>query len=549
MLIRLRTFFNSLLGHFTVAAVLSFALLVLGVFYDENRTLKTAVLENVKASVSQSSQLLNMTVSTYLSKQNLDMVKIFFTEMLDEHAENGLTYVVIGDSEGRILLSTLETMKTLPSPLEGKEIDFAAVRRGEIHIRNPLLLPGRTEGFLQYGLSTKSLIDATVKEQRNALLRSAMIMLMTFAVTFLLGLRISRRLKEMTRASQAIVAGEYGQSIVVKGKDELATLAGHFNLMTHEVSKKISEITELNQQLEQRVAKRTAELALANQMQEKHLQHLKDTQDQLINSEKLAALGSLVAGVAHELNTPIGNALTIATTMSDNVTEARQQFEQGALKKNVLDRHFKMLAEADTLLVTNIQRAIELINSFKTIAVDQTSELRRCFDLKTLMTELELTLNLQLRKRPYSLQTDISAGIVMDSFPGPLTQIILNLFNNAILHGFEGRDAGHLRLWAELDDAAHHVHIHFSDDGCGIPKENLQKIFDPFFTTKLGHGGSGLGLNICYNLVQGVLGGSMDVSSEVGKGTEFELVLPLLAPYRGKDEDKIDEVPSPLENR
>jgi|GEM_PF-1937195 len=533
MRVKALSFLNSLLGYFTVTAVLSFSLLILAVLYDGSRTLETAVIQNVKANVTQTSKLLNMTVSTYLGQGDLKTVSIFFTEMLDEQVDNGVTYVVIGGNDKRILLSTFTSPREIPVPDTLDQLETSALKRTEIHIRNPLLLPGREEGYLQYGLSTRSLVDAVVKEQRNSLVRSCTVLLVVFAIMFFLGMRISRRLKEITLASQAIVSGDYLHSIQVSGSDELAILSQHFNIMASEINRKISEITELNQQLEDRVARRTSELAHAYKLQEEHLQHLQDTKDQLVYSEKLAGLGSLVAGVAHELNTPLGNALTITTTLSDKIKEAHQAYENGRLKRTDLDRLFSTISEADVLLVNNISRAAELISSFKTIAVDQTSEMRRSFNLRKILLELELTLRLQLKQKKISLEIDVEPDINMDSFPGPLTQIIVNLFNNALIHAFDGREQGLIRLVASTDnDSDGKLIISFQDNGCGISKENILKIFDPFFTTKLGQGGSGLGLHISYNIVHGVLGGSISVQSVIGKGTEFLIKLPLIAPSR-----------------
>ncbi len=183
------------------------------------------------------------------------------------------------------------------------------------------------------------------------------------------------------------------------------------------------------------------------------------------------------------------------------------------------------------MLTTNILRASELIVSFKTIAVDQTSELRRKFNLKKLISELEPTLRLQLKKRKLDLRVEIADDVVMDSFPGPLTQVIFNLFNNSLLHAFEDMDEGKIDIRASLHGLTQdHALICFSDNGAGIPEQNLARVFDPFFTTKFGQGGSGLGLHICHNLVEAVLGGSLKVFSEKGHGTQFEILIPLYAP-------------------
>ncbi|MFZ6726760.1 sensor histidine kinase [Undibacterium sp. MH2W] len=542
MIIWLGRFVHSLIGYFAVTAALSFSLLIAGVFYDGNRTLKTAVVENVKSSINQTSQILNMTVSTYVAKNDLKTVNIFFSEMLDEHAENGLIYVALGDSTGKVLINTLKTNSVLPPPTSQAVFENAALKDGVVHIRNPLLLAHREIGFLQYGFSTRSLVNATSKEQQRSLLRTATIMLATLMATLFLGWRISFRLKEMARASRAIVSGRYDQKIDISGRDELAGLANDFNQMAFEIDKKIKEITVLNQTLEQRVAQRTAELEMSNHLLSDNLQYLKNTQAQLVNSEKLASLGSLVAGVAHELNTPIGNALTVATSLIDKVNHTHEEYLAGNLKKSLLERHFNMLNEASYLLTTNIVRASELIVSFKTIAVDQTSELRRKFNLKKLIAESEPTLRLQLKKRQLVLQTDIEDDIAMDSFPGALSQVIFNLFNNALLHAFENDEQGRIQIWASTQGAADgHVLIRFSDNGIGIPETHLNKVFDPFFTTKFGQGGSGLGLHICHNLVEAVLGGTVRVSSERGVGTQFEILIPLCAPDNLRKSDPLSK--------
>ncbi|WP_221439518.1 two-component regulator propeller domain-containing protein [Roseateles oligotrophus] len=252
-------------------------------------------------------------------------------------------------------------------------------------------------------------------------------------------------------------------------------------------------------------------------------------QTRLVEQEKMAALGSLVAGVAHELNTPIGNSLLMASTLRDNSKRFLATVREGALRRSELERYCQGTEEASSLLVRSLGSAASLISSFKHLAVDQTSDQRRQFDLRGLCEELALTLGNRLRKDGHELQLDVPAELRMDSFPGALGQVLTNLILNAIVHGFEGRRQGQLQLRAQRLPGDW-VRLELHDNGRGIHAESLGHVFEPFFTTKLGQGGSGLGLHISYNIVNAVLGGSITVRSEPGEGTSFEIRIPLTAP-------------------
>ncbi len=256
--------------------------------------------------------------------------------------------------------------------------------------------------------------------------------------------------------------------------------------------------------------------------------HLQQAQDELLRSEKLAALGSLVAGIAHELNTPIGNSLMVASTLGDHTKSIREGMSVG-LRRADFEHYLADMDEAGEQLVHNLRRASELINSFKQVAVDQTSSQRREFGLAEVISEILLTLRPVTKKTPYVIDVDVPENVQMDSYPGPLGQVISNLVQNAILHGFDGGPKGKVLIQAhKLDD--HQVELKVSDDGKGIPAAHMRRIFDPFFTTKLGQGGSGLGLNVVHTVVTGVLGGHISIESELGRGTLVTVVFPMVAP-------------------
>lgn len=307
--------------------------------------------------------------------------------------------------------------------------------------------------------------------------------------------------------------------------------AQHYLILTlvdvSELRETQAELQKLNQQLEERVARRTQALREKNEELSQTVETLHLTRDQLVQAEKLSSLGSVVAAVAHELNTPVGNALTVATTQQAQLAGLQHEVEHG-LTRSGLQGYLDQGRAAAALLVRNLERAAELVASFKEVAVDRTSSQRRSFDLATVVNEVVMTLLPGLKRQRYQIETDIAPGLVCNSYPGPLGQIVTNLVNNAVVHGFAGRECGCIVLRAQALDQAF-LRLTVSDDGCGIALEHQARIFDPFFTTRLGEGGSGLGLSIVYNLVTGLLGGRITVESRPGEGTQFAIDIPYSA--------------------
>jgi PAS domain S-box-containing protein len=276
------------------------------------------------------------------------------------------------------------------------------------------------------------------------------------------------------------------------------------------------ELAQHREHLEELVAARSAELTMA--------------QDELARRDKLAALGTLVAGIAHELNTPIGNGLTTATTMADHVCELEQGMATG-LRRSTLETYIRETKEASNMLARNLQRAADLVYSFKQIAVQQSSSERSLFSVTRLLTELLPPLRAAVHTRPLKVHLDCQPDAWMDSYPGSLTQVIFSLFENCLQHAFEPEARGNITLRFSRD--GDHATLSITDDGKGITSEDLPRIFDPFFTTCLG-AGSGLGLHVAHNIVTGILGGRVDVSSKSGQGTTFTLHLPSTAPALNK---------------
>lgn len=289
----------------------------------------------------------------------------------------------------------------------------------------------------------------------------------------------------------------------------------------------VKDLGAVNENLELLVAERVE--ALSNTIET--LQH---TQHDLVEAEKLASLGALVAGVSHELNTPIGNALVAASALQDQMKEMEAHIAEGQLRKSTLTEFMRDGASTAGLVFKSCERASTLVRSFKQVAVDQTSEQRRPFNLRALVNDVVTMLRPTFRNEAWQIALDVPDDIECDSYPGPIGQVLTNLLQNAAVHAFQGRDHGRVRISASHVNGM--VEMCFDDNGCGMPADILMHIFDPFFTTRLGKGGSGLGLSVSRNIAIGVLGGSLTATSTPEIGTCFVLTFPAKAPQSSSDE-------------
>lgn len=285
-----------------------------------------------------------------------------------------------------------------------------------------------------------------------------------------------------------------------------------------------NQIRELNETLEQRVADRSAELGAA-------LQTLHQSQEALAQSAAKATLSTLVASVSHELNTPLGNSLMTASTCAELTRRFGAQVESGQLKRSELGAYLQEMMVGSDLMERNLHRAVELVKNFKQVASDQASERRRSFEVAAVVKEVLDTLSPSLKRHSHQVLADVPTGIWLDSYPGAMGQVLINLINNAYLHAFDGRENGKVQIEVRERDAD--VHIRIADDGAGMSAELLSQLFQPFFSTKIGRGGTGLGMTIVENLVKKTLGGSLSVESVVGVGSTFHIQVPQKAPAEG----------------
>ena len=533
------TLLYSLRFRVLVFSLAMLAILGGSILYNGYRVIHHALLDSVNASIKQTSQILNLAVSPYAFNNELKQLDVYLSELLlteETLGKRSLLYVAIAKEDGFPLLVVGIPANQTILPAPDLETDYAvALERGFLNIRQPILLTGNTVGFLQYGLSFERMQQANREslQQGAILVGVSLFVCATFILFF--GIPFARRIGMLIHVCEAMSEGNYQHSAAEQGRDEISQLAHYFNIMAaaicqriHALEKSRTQIAQLNQGLEQRVNERTQELAKVNQTLEQTIDHLKQTQDSLIISEKLASLGALVAGIAHELNTPIGNTLMVASTLQDKTYLFTQEIETG-IKRSSLNNFLDEVLESSPLLVRNLTRAADLITSFKHVAVDQSSSQRRIFNLHDIIQEVSDMLRHTFSKTPFLLAIDVPKDIVLDSYPGPLGQVLTNLINNALIHAFVDRQQGIMRIVARRD-IPDWIVIEFSDDGVGISAENLKHIFDPFFTTRLGQGGSGLGLNLVHNIVEGLLGGQLQVRSTLGISTCFTFKIPCIAP-------------------
>ncbi len=286
-------------------------------------------------------------------------------------------------------------------------------------------------------------------------------------------------------------------------------------------------MVRLSDRLQEQLATLNQELDRRRTEAEDALERLRETQETLIQSEKLASLGALVAGVAHEINTPVGIALSCASHLVDATAGLERDLAGGNLGRSAFSRYLETARETSHLVQANCERAAALIRSFKQVAVDRTSAERRVVGLAAYLDEVLNSLGHRVRQAGHQVLVDIPPGLEVDSYPGVLSQVLTNLVMNSLAHAFEPGQAGTLRLSArrEGDD----VVMLYADDGRGIPEENRGRIFDPFFTTGRGEGGTGLGLHIVYNLITGTLGGSIHLD-EAEAGVRFRIRFPAVLP-------------------
>lgn len=368
--------------------------------------------------------------------------------------------------------------------------------------------------------------------------------------------RVNRHLRTMAGYTRQLDVSRLGVPLALDrvrasaNPDEIEQVADAINRMRERLlsdidarSRAEAEVQRHRDHLEELVSERTAELERQTQqleLQSSQLRQARDhaelaltrlqtAQQQLVESEKMASLGQLVAGVAHEVNTPLGVALTASSYLQQQALELRQDLGSGRLTGSKVAAYVEAAGQSSQLILSNLERAARLVQSFKQVSVDRTSDGRRQFEMLSFAEALVDSLHTLWRQRAIEVRLHCPPGLKMDSFPGALGSVLTNLVQNALVHAFDASHSGHIDIDIAAADGDS-VILSVRDDGAGIDAEHLSKIFEPFYTTRRGQGGTGLGLHVVYNLVTQKLGGRVDVSSSKGQGSCFRVQLPCRAP-------------------
>lgn len=404
----------------------------------------------------------------------------------------------------------------------------------------PIQRDGREIARLTITMTAAPLLEAKRADGWRTVWRSGLTLTLSLVlILWVLQRYVLRPMTELTGAAEALAAGRLEQPLHVSGADEIARVGVAMDRMRQALLSAFEALRQHNLNLEETVTQRTAELTASNAELSQALETLQTAQRELVESEKLASLGRLVAGVAHELNTPLGNALTVVSALDDRYRQLEAMLAGGVqLRRSTLEELARDTRRGQDILQRNVQKAADLVRDFKQVAIDQTNDMRRDFDLRKVVEDVLVMVEPSFKHTPFVIQTELCQGLMLNSYPGALGQVLTNLLMNALVHGFDGMAQGRVTVHcAPLNETEAELIV--SDDGRGMDESVRRRIFDPFFTTKLGTGGSGLGMHIVHSIVTNVLGGQIEVRSTPGQGTQMLVRLPLSAPQRaGGDEPK-----------
>ncbi len=353
------------------------------------------------------------------------------------------------------------------------------------------------------------------------------------------GLDVLRRIGEVSPETPMIVVSGTGrisdsiQALRLGAWDYILKPIEDMSIIALAIDKALERhwLRRENREYQEHLEARTQELRITNQALETSLDTLQKMQEQLIQTEKMASLGRLVAGVAHELNTPIGIGVMAASYLEQQTHDIEALYREDTMKRSDLDHYIETAAESTRMILENLHRAAEQIQSFKHVAVDQSSTEQRTFSLKTYINEVLLSLSPKLKNTGHTVIVSCAKELELNSYPGAFSHILTNVVMNSLYHGFRNIEHGEIVIEALCEDDM--LHLRYHDNGKGIAAEGLPRIFDPFYTTTRGQGGTGLGLHIVYNLVTQRLRGHIHCESAEGKGTTFYITIPCIADQKG----------------
>ncbi len=513
---------NSLTFAVVLALLLGLLLPTTGVLlYDGQKTRATA-MEDLKRDLARATEVMALSLAEPVWQVSPDLADPMVKAQMDD--PRFVSVQVVEPASSAPFLSQQRP---------GEQADSDLV----LSQSRPIQRDGREIAKLTVRMSAAPLLQAKQAEVWRTMWRSGLTLTLSLVLMlWVLQRYVMRPMTELTSAAEALAAGRLEQPLHVGGADEIARVGVAMERMRQALLSAFEALRQHNLNLEETVAQRTAELTASNAELYDALDTLQKAQRELVESEKLASLGRLVAGVAHELNTPLGNALTVVSALDDRYKQLESMLSGNTpLRRSTLEELARDTRRGQDILQRNVLKAADLVRDFKQVAIDQTADLRRDFDLAKVVEDVIVMVEPSFKYTPFVIDTDLCRGLMMNSYPGALGQVLTNLLMNALLHGFDGLEQGHVKVRCARLDAGE-VELSVNDDGRGMDEPVRRRIFDPFFTTKLGTGGSGLGMHIVHSIVINVLGGQIEVRSTPGQGTQMLMRLPLVAPQRAGSE-------------
>ncbi|WP_254795645.1 sensor histidine kinase [Arsukibacterium indicum] len=403
-----------------------------------------------------------------------------------------------------------------------------------IELSQEIRLDGNIAGYVFIRASQQEL----QRYIQNRILIDLFIIVCALIVAYLLTRKLEQRftapINQLLQLVQRVAKDkDYHLRAPQNSIEEFTVFGKALNTMLDKIERQIikqqqteTEIRELYQGMEQKVNERTEALKSSNQELLNTLATLHQYQNQIVETEKMASLGQMVAGVAHEVNTPIGLGVTASTLLQDKLTGIERAFNDKKLTSSQLGRFLNESKENLGIIYRNLERAASLISSFKQVAVDQSNDSQRSFNMSQLINEVLLSLRPNLKKTRHQLLVECPPDLIIESKPGPINQILINLIMNSLIHAFDNIEQGEIDISVSISGTR--CQLCYSDNGSGVPENIKKRIFDPFVTTKRGEGGSGLGLHLVYNLVTQALNGKISFESTLGFGVKVLIDFPVI---------------------
>lgn len=497
-----------------------------------------SIADLVAATASQT--MINTPTDFEETAEQIDMLSVLL-KGLDgfPHVLNAHIYSIQESQQPeQLALYTKSTATAVESKIDNMASYFTArINESEevIEIIRPVNNQDVTLGYVYIRMSANTYLDFVTSTRLVQGATIILIIVVVILIAFKYSQSVVSPMHDMMLTLQQIARSrDYSTRLSSTNVREYDQLLDAINVLLARVQDYIAkqkkaeeEHQQLNSRLEEEVHQRTNALKNANGELIQTLEKLHQFQRQIVENEKMASLGDMVAGVAHEVNTPIGLGITASTMMLDRLGELEKQFNNKTLKASAMQRFMAESRENLNIIYRNLDRAAQLISSFKQVAVDQSSEDAREFNVHQLIDETLMSLRPRLKKVNHVISIHCLETLNVECKAGPINQILINLIMNSLLHAFEGIEKGQIDITALLTEDQK-LKIIYKDDGVGIPPSIKKRIFDPFVTTKRGQGGSGLGMHLVFNLVTQALNGSIALVSKEGSGVEFTLTFPVI---------------------